>query len=67
MTATRDVLDPVRATSSREILDAPQDDLALTFEDASDLTFDDLDSNDGPTPATRESLGTSSATRETLA
>jgi hypothetical protein len=69
MPANRTPLDPVRSSARREILDAPQDDLALTFEDAASLTFDDLDANDGPTPAARASLAseTSTATAETLA
>jgi len=66
--ATRDVLDPVRSTARREVLDAPQEALALTLADLADLTLDDLDANDGPTPAARTSLAseTSTATAETL-
>ena len=66
MPATADVLQG-RSSARREVLDAPQDELALTFDDAADLTFDELDANDGLAPAARESLATSTATRETLA
>lgn len=68
MPANREVLSGIRSTAAREILDAPQDDLALTFDDVDDLTFDDLAANEGGAPATAETLASSSssATRETL-
>lgn len=66
MPATAEVLQG-RSAARREILDAPQEELALTVDDVADMTFDDLDGNDGPAPAARETLATSSATRETLA
>jgi hypothetical protein len=57
-----------RSSARREILDAPQDDLALTFDDVAAMVFDDLDANDGPAPATRETLQSiSAALRESLA
>ena len=66
MAANREVLTAIRSTAEREILDAPQDDLALTFDDLT--TFNALASNEGLTPATRETLAsqTSSASREPL-
>lgn len=68
MPANREVLSGIRSTAKRVVLDAPQDELALTFDDAADLTFDDLAANEGPTPATRTSLTseTSAAVREVL-
>lgn len=56
-----------RSSAAREVLAAPADELALTFGDAADLTFDDLDSNDQSATAAPETLATSTATRETLA
>lgn len=68
MPANREVLDGIRSTAKRAVLDAPQDALALTLDDLGDLTFDDLASNEGGSPATRETLATTSpATREVLA
>ena len=66
MAAQRDILEN-GSSARREILDAPQDDLALTLGDAAALTFGDLDDNDGLATASRDSLvASSAATRETL-
>lgn len=68
MPANREVLTGIRSTAEREILDAPQDELALTFDDIATAVFDDLAANEGLTPATRTSLtsSVSSAVREVL-
>jgi hypothetical protein len=56
-----------RSSARRVVLDAPQDDLALTFDDIASMVFDDLDSNDSGSSASRETLQSiSSALRETL-
>ncbi len=67
MPATPDVLKG-RSTARREILDAPQDELALTFDDIASMVLDDLDANDGGATSTRETLqSVATALRETLA
>lgn len=68
MPANREVLSSIRTSAKRVILDAPQDELALTFADIASTTFDDLATNEGGSPATRVTLASSSssATRETL-
>lgn len=68
MAAQREVLDGIRSTAKREILDAPQDALALSFDDIASMVFDDLEENEGGASATRETLQSiATALRETLA
>ncbi len=67
MPATPEVLKG-RSSARREILAAPVDELALTFEDIASMVLDDLDANDQGATATRETLASlATAMRETLA
>lgn len=66
MAATPEVLRG-RSSARREVLDAPQDELALIFDDIASMVFDDLDANDGGSGASRETLQSiSTAMRESL-
>jgi hypothetical protein len=63
----RDILES-RSTARREVLDAPQDELALTVGDAEELTFGDLEAIETAVTAVRDALaGTSTASRVELA
>lgn len=67
MPATPEVLQG-RSSARREVIDAPVDELALTFDDLASMVLDDLDANDGPAPAGRTGLATIvTALRETVA